>query len=121
MCVNDIPGGGKQSPGITVLEAAAQMLLEQGAQFNIIDWEEVLEKYRLLIFPNIVYFDEEREKKIRACLDRGGRVYKQLVAGAVSLLLGRRLVESDLPSTARTSVCDMVKEIRGRQMLVLER
>jgi hypothetical protein len=233
VCVNDEPTGGRQNPGITVLEAASQMLLEQGAQFDIIDWEELgektAEKYRLLVFPDIVYFDGERERKVRAYLDGGGRalltfrsgltpdggrfapdpnitvhgespytatylrigeklgkdllqtdyvsyergmnvtagdgcevlarvvepyferawdhfmshqqtppdklspwaaailhgrmiyfseplfisykrhgnrIYKQLVAGAVSLLLGRRLVESDLPSTARTSVCD---------------
>jgi hypothetical protein len=229
MCVNDPPVGEGQNPKITILEAAAQTLLEQGAQFNIIDWEEPLEKYRLVVFPDIVFFDDERAKKVRSYLDQGGkilltgrsgltpdgsrfaidmdftargespytvtymrvgeklgrdllktdyvsydrgmnvlagsscevlahvvepyfertwehfmshqqtppdklspyaaalqsgnviyfadplfssykkhgnRVYKQLIAGAISLLLSRRLVESDLPSTARVSVCD---------------
>jgi hypothetical protein len=229
MCVNDGPLGTAQRPLITHLEAAAQTLLETGAQFDIIDWEEPLENYRLLVFPDIVRFDAERTGKVQAFLAGGGaviltgrsgfepdsgrfaldlgfesegespytatylrvgdkldrglmktdyvsydrgmrivagdtcetliqvvepyferswahfmshqqtppdrlskyagairsgnaiyfsdplfhsykthgnQVYKQLIANAVSLLLGRRLVESDLPSTARVTVCD---------------
>jgi hypothetical protein len=229
MCLNDDPGEKGQNPRTTILEAAAQMLIEQGAQFNIIDWEEELDPYRLIILPDNVRLDPGRVKKIEAYLAGGGsllitgrsgldpagdtftldlgftcsgespftatymrigdklkkgiadydyvsydrglrirgcetcevlaevvepyferswdhfmshqqtapdklsqyagairygkvvyfsdplfssykthgnRVYKQLIANAISLLLGRRLVESDLPSTARVSVCD---------------
>jgi hypothetical protein len=229
MCINDDPQEGVQTPRITTLEAAAQTLIEQGALFNIIDWEEPLDAYRLVILPDNVRLDAARAKKIKdylagggsllltgrsgldpageafaldlgfTCLgespytatymrigdglkknladydyvsyDRGLRisagencevlarvvepyfernwehfmshqqtppdalsgyaaalrsgnvicfsdplfssykthgnmVYKQLIANAVSLLLGRRIVESDLPSTARVSVCD---------------
>jgi hypothetical protein len=229
MCVNDGPLGRAQRPLITVLEAAAQTLLEQSAQFDIIDWEEPLENYRLVVFPDTVRFDGERAGKVRDYLEKGGRVlltgrsglkpgsdqfaldwgfvsqgessytatslrigeklgggllktdyvsydrglniipgggcevlaqvvepyfertwehfmshqqtppdklspyaaavrsgnliyfsdplfgsykthgsyvYKRLIANAISLLLGRRMVESDLPSTARISVCD---------------
>jgi hypothetical protein len=231
MAVNDGPLGRAQRPLITNLEAAAQMLIEQGAQFDIIDWEEPLSNYRLVIFADKVCFDAERAQKVKRYLDSGGAiimtgksglneagefaldlgftckgespytatylrvgdklgkglmrvdyvsydrglnviagkgcevlaqvvepyfernwdhfmshqqtppdkpsqyagalmsttrgrviyfsdplfssykthgnlVYKQLIANAVSLLLGRRMVESDLPSTARVTVCD---------------
>jgi hypothetical protein len=229
MCVNDGPSAGAQRPLIAHLEAAAQTLLELGAQFDIIDWEEPMDRYRLVVFPDIVRFDAERTEKLRSYLagggaailtgdsgfdgasgefcpdggfscegespytatymrigeklgkgllktdyvsyDRGKRivagagcetliqvvepyferawdhfmshqqtapdklskyagavrrgnlvyfsdplfhsykthgnlVYKKLIGNAVSLLLGRRLVESDLPSTARVTVCD---------------
>lgn len=229
MAVNDPPVEGKHNPGITHLEAAAQMLVEQGAQFAIIDWEENFDDFRLVIFPDVAVFDERKAEKVKAYIDKGGkalltgrsglgpggdrfaldlgfgvegespytatylrvgdalgkdllktdyvsyerginlvpgpsseilaqavapyferdwnhfmshqqtppdklspyagalrngnvicfsdplfisykkhgnRVYKQLVAGAVSLLLGRRMIESDLPSTAKITVCD---------------
>jgi hypothetical protein len=73
MAVNDQPPGHPvQPPLIKTLEAAAQMLLEQGAQFDIIDWEEPLENYRLVIFPDIVTFDAERAAKVKAYLEKGG-------------------------------------------------
>jgi hypothetical protein len=72
MCVNDGPLGRAQRPLITRLEAAAQTLLELGAQFDIIDWEEPMEKYRLVVFPDIVRFDAERTEKLRSYLAGGG-------------------------------------------------
>jgi hypothetical protein len=229
MAVNDPSAGGKHNPEIAHLEAAVQMLVEQGAQFAIIDWEEKFEDFKLVIFPDFVVFDDGKAAKVKAYLDKGGkviltgrsglgpggdrfaldlgfsykgesaytatylrigdalgkdllktdyvsyerginlvpgssseilaqvvepyferdwdhfmshqqtppdklssyagalrngnvicfsdplfisykkhgnRVYKQLIAGAVSLLLGRRMIESDLPSTAKITVCD---------------
>jgi hypothetical protein len=55
---------------------------------------------------NAVYFSDPL---FVAYKTHGNRVYKQLIANAISLLLGRRMVESDLPSTARVSVCDQGK------------
>lgn len=72
MCVNDGPLGRAQRPLITHLEAAAQTLIELGAQFDIIDWEEPMDKYRLVVFPDIVQFDKERTEKLVSYLAGGG-------------------------------------------------
>ncbi|GHV47114.1 hypothetical protein AGMMS49546_36380 [Spirochaetia bacterium] len=74
MCVNDGPMERAQRPRIKYLEGAAQTLLELKAQFDIIDWEEPLENYRLVIFPDIVRFDPERAQKVSAYLAKGGAV-----------------------------------------------
>ncbi len=74
MCVNDGTFGRAQRPHIKALEAAAQVLLEHGDQFDIIDWEQPLDGYKLVIFPDKVRFDEERARIVKRYIDEGGKV-----------------------------------------------
>jgi len=56
-----------------------------------------------LLSGRVIYFADPLFSSYKT---HGNLVYKQLIGNAVSLLLGRRMVESDLPSTAYVTVCD---------------
>lgn len=51
-----------------------RVLLEGKYLFDVIDVEESLDKYRLLILPDRIRLDEELESKLRAFIERGGRI-----------------------------------------------
>jgi hypothetical protein len=55
-------------------EGALRMMLELKQQFDFIDWQDDFSKYRLLILPDFVYFDQEAAEKISAYIEKGGKV-----------------------------------------------
>jgi hypothetical protein len=73
MAVNDGGYGRACRPAVDTLEAAMQMLLEDRQQFQIIDSEEDLSRFDLIVFPDKVRFDAEMERKVRDYLRQGGR------------------------------------------------
>lgn len=74
IAVNDGEYGHSMRPKIKTLEAATQMLLEDHRLFQIIDREDDLSRYKLLICPDILRFDENLAGKIEAYLRGGGRL-----------------------------------------------
>ena len=67
--------------GTSADTGAVRLMLEGKYLFDIIDTEEELGKYRLLILPDTIRLDEELEKKIRSFIDRGGKVLASGTSG----------------------------------------
>jgi hypothetical protein len=84
-------------PGIATpnedIEGAAQMLLESGIQFNLIDREANLEKYPVILIPETARLDEFWIQKLDHFLAQGGRLIMSGKAG-VDPLTGKYLIEN---------------------------
>lgn len=63
-------------------EGALRMLLELRHQFEVIDREADFTRYRVLICPDVVSFDDQLADKIRSYLSQGGKL---LLTGASGL------------------------------------
>lgn len=53
---------------------AVRVMLEGKYLFDVVDTEECLDKYKLLILPDKIRVDEKLTAKIRAFIDKGGRI-----------------------------------------------
>lgn len=84
MAVNDGEYVRACRPTIKTLEAAMQMLLEDQRQFQIIDSEEDMNKYELVVFPDKVRFDTEMTIKVNNYLANGGKVILSCESGLKS-------------------------------------
>lgn len=75
-------------PGIAAysadVEGAAQVFLEVGIQFDIIDTEADFAEYSLLVIPDTDSIDSDLLKKINAYLNQGGRLIMSGRAGKVA-------------------------------------
>ena len=60
---------------------AVRIMLEGKYLFDVIDTDEDLEKYRLLILPDAIRLDQGLKKKLRDFCDRGGRVLASGTSG----------------------------------------
>jgi len=77
------PGGvafGIANPNEEV-EGAAQMLLETGIQFDVIDQLEQVERYPALLLPETAILDEVWRAKLESHLDQGGKLILSGKAG----------------------------------------
>ena len=58
----------------SVTEGALRIFTELHIPYDIIDREDSLENYKLLILPDKVYFDNRLTEKVRGYLDNGGKL-----------------------------------------------
>lgn len=73
---HDAPGG--PNDGVT------RMFTQLKLQFDVVDGTSALENYDLLVVPDEATLDAALEKRLRACLKKGGRL---LIAGSLKTVL----------------------------------
>jgi len=81
LAVNDGEYGPALRPRIRTLEAAMQMMLEDHRLFQILDYEEDFTRYKLIICPDILRFNNFLAGKIRDYLEGGGRLILSYQSG----------------------------------------
>lgn len=63
------------------LNGAVKLFTEIGIQFNIIDTKEDFSKYRLLVMPDYIPYDDVLNEKIQKYIDNGGKILASYHSG----------------------------------------
>lgn len=58
----------------TTASGAGRILIEGKYLFDIIDYESPLDKYKVIILPDIIKLDKDTEKKLKAFIKKGGKI-----------------------------------------------
>ena len=86
---------------------AARMLLESQLMFDVVDLDEKLDRYRLLILPDTIVFDDNLATRLGAFLEKGGKL---ILSGASGMTLDESRFALPLPFDCRGGRSDYLPD-----------